>query len=151
MDRNAPFSGKSKEESIEQCIALLGLFLAFKVKRIQSCVLLSRDNERPRTAEPLRQFPSAYSALQSAKKCNLRKSHCLHQRLELTFLENWAKIFKKIQAKKLVKSTKSISRKNFLSKFHFFVISKMAKNQFLNQGKSLKLTKMKFHEKIFLI
>ena len=34
----------------------------------------------------------------------------------------------------------------FLSKIHFFAISKMAKNQFLNWRKSLKLPKMQFHE-----
>ena len=38
-------------------------------KDIGLCViLLSRDNERPRTAEPLRQFPSAHSMRKSAQK-----------------------------------------------------------------------------------
>ena len=44
-------------------------------KDIELCVLLSKDNERPRTAEPLRQFPSAHGTLKYAKKCNLWKSH----------------------------------------------------------------------------
>ena len=35
----------------------------------------------------------------------------------------------------------------FFTKFHFFAISKLAKNQFLKWGKSLKLPKMQFHEK----
>ena len=35
------------------------------------------------------------------------------------------------QKKKLVKSNKSSSRNFFWTKFHFFAISKMAKNQFL--------------------
>ena len=34
--------------------------------------------------------------------------------------------------KKLVKSNKSTSRKKFLTKSHFFAMSRMAKNQFLN-------------------
>jgi len=33
--------------------------------------------------------------------------------------------------------------------FQFFAISKMAKKQFLNWGKSLKLPKMQIHEFIF--
>ena len=39
---------------------------------------------------------------------------------------------KKSRPKKLVKSNKSISRKNFFDQIQFFAISKMAKNQFLN-------------------
>ena len=54
--------------------------------------------------------------------------------------------FKKVQAKKLVKSNKSISQIICLTKFHFFAISKMDKNEFLNWGK---LPKMQFHEKKF--
>ena len=50
---------------------------------------------------------------------------------------------KKVQAKKLVKSNISISQINFLAKFHFFAISKMAKNQFLKWGKNLKVPKMR--------
>ena len=42
--------------------------------------------------------------------------------------------------KKIVKSNKSISRKNFLTKFH---------NQFLNWEKVKKLPEMQFHEKKF--
>ena len=37
-----------------------------------------------------------------------------------------------------MKSNKSISRKFFFDQIPFFTISKMAKNQFLNWGKSLK-------------
>ena len=54
---------------------------------------------------------------------------------------------KKIQAKKLVKSNKSISHKKSFYQIPYFAISKMAKNQFLNWGKSLKLPKVQFHEK----
>ena len=43
--------------------------------------------------------------------------------------------FKKSRPKKLVKSNKSISRKNFFDQNPFFAISKMAKNQFLNWEK----------------
>ena len=39
----------------------------------------------------------------------------------------------------------------FFDQILFFSISKMAKNQFLNWGKSLKLSKMQFHEKKILI
>ena len=49
-----------------------------------------------------------------------------------------------VQAKKIVKSNKSILRKNFFDQIPFFAISKMAKNQFLN---CLKLPEMQFHEK----
>ena len=48
-----------------------------------------------------------------------------------------------------LKSNKSISRNFILTKFHFFAILKMAKNQYLNWGKSLKLPKMQFHKKKF--
>ena len=44
-----------------------------------------------------------------------------------------------------MKSNKSISR-NFFDQIPFFAISNMAKNQFLNWGKSLKRPKMQFHE-----
>ena len=43
--------------------------------------------------------------------------------------------FKKSIPKKLVKSNKSISRKNFLTNFKFFAITEMAINQFLNWEK----------------
>ena len=46
-----------------------------------------------------------------------------------------------------MKSNKSISRKKFFDQIPFFAISKMAKNQFLNWEKSLKLPEMQFHEK----
>ena len=39
---------------------------------------------------------------------------------------------KKSRPKKLVKSNKSISQNFILTNFHFFAISKMAQNQFLN-------------------
>ena len=51
----------------------------------------------------------------------------------VTDLNTVGQKIKKVQAKKkIVKSNKSISLKNFFIKFHFFAISKMAKNQFLN-------------------
>ena len=65
-----------------------------------------------------------------------------------TNLTQWARKFKKVQAKKLVKSDKSISWKNFFDQNPFFAISRMAKNQFLNWGK---LPKMQFHEKKWII
>ena len=43
--------------------------------------------------------------------------------------------FKNVQAKKIVKSNKSISRKQIFAKNPFFVISKMTKNKFLNREK----------------
>ena len=45
-----------------------------------------------------------------------------------------------------MESNRSISRKKFFDQNTFFAILKMAKNQFLNQGKRLKLPKMQFHE-----
>ena len=39
--------------------------------------------------------------------------------------------------------------KMFFDQIPFFAISKMAKNQFFNWRKSLKLPKMQFHEKKF--
>ena len=42
---------------------------------------------------------------------------------------------KKSRTKKLMKSNKSISQKNFVDQIPFFAISKMAKNQFLNWEK----------------
>ncbi len=58
----------------------------------------------------------------------------------------WASKFKKVQAKKHMKSNKSISQINFLNQIPLFAISKMAKNQFFELGK---LPKMQFHEKNF--
>jgi len=46
-----------------------------------------------------------------------------------------AENLKKSRPKKLVKSNKSISRKNFFDQNQFFAISKMAKNPFLNWEK----------------
>ena len=51
----------------------------------------------------------------------------------------WARKFKKVQAKKTVKSNKSIS--NF----------KNGQKSIFELGKSLKLPEMQFHEKNFLI
>ena len=48
-----------------------------------------------------------------------------------------------------MKSNKYISQKIFFDQIPFFAISKMAKNPFLNWGKSLKLPKMQFHEECF--
>ena len=57
----------------------------------------------------------------------------------------------KIQAKKkLVKSNKSISQ-FFFDQIPFFAILKMAKTQFLKWEKNLKLSRMQFHKKMFLI
>ena len=44
----------------------------------------------------------------------------------------WARKFKKVQTKKLVKSNKSISQIILFDQIPFFAISKMTKNQFLN-------------------
>ena len=57
---------------------------------------------------------------------------------------------KKSRQNKLMKSNKSISRRNFFDQSPLFASSKMAKNQFLNCGKSLKQPKMQFQEKIDL-
>ena len=59
--------------------------------------------------------------------------------------------FKKSKPKKLVKSNKSISWKNFPDRIPFFDISKMAKNQFLNWEKFLNCQKSNFTKKTFLI
>ena len=67
---------------------------------------------------------------------NLLKVHVMihdPRLILLAHLTQWARKFKKVQAKKkLVKSNKSISRKKFFDQIHFFAISKMAKNQILN-------------------
>ena len=47
-----------------------------------------------------------------------------------------------------MKSNKSISQ-NIFYQIPFLAISKMAKNQFFEPGKFLKLPKMQFHEKKF--
>ena len=47
----------------------------------------------------------------------------------------WARKFKKVQAKKLVKSNKINFRNSFIGQIPFFAISKMANNQFLNWKK----------------
>ena len=54
---------------------------------------------------------------------------------------------KKSRPKKLVKSISRI----FFDQIPFFAISKMAKNQFLELGKSLKLPEMQFHDFFYLI
>ena len=48
------------------------------------------------------------------------------------------KIFKKSRPKKLVKSNKSILRKNFFDQNPFFAIAKMAKNLFFLTGQKFK-------------
>ena len=47
-----------------------------------------------------------------------------------------------------MKSNKSISR-IFFDQIPFFAISNMAKNQFFELGKTLKLAEMQFHKKYF--
>ena len=56
---------------------------------------------------------------------------------------------KKVQAKKLVKSNKSISRKNFFWPNSIFCNFKNGQKSIFELGKSLKLPKMQFHEKFF--
>ena len=46
--------------------------------------------------------------------------------------------------KKLLKSNESISQKFFFGQIPFFALSKMAKNQIFERGKSLKLPEMQF-------
>ena len=48
-----------------------------------------------------------------------------------------------------MKSNKSISRKNFLTKIHFFSNFKNGQKSIFELGKSLKLPEMQFHEKNF--
>ena len=57
---------------------------------------------------------------------------------------------KKVQAKKLVKSNKSISPKCF-GQIWFFAISEKAKKTIFEIGKSLKLPKMQSSRKKFLV
>ena len=57
---------------------------------------------------------------------------------------------RKIKKNKLVKSTKSISWNNFLTKFHFLQFQKRPKINFWT-GKSLKLPKMQLHITIFFL
>ena len=57
----------------------------------------------------------------------------LEKKVELRYI--LGQKIKKVQAKKLVKSNNSISRKIFFGKIPFFAISKMTKNQFLNWKK----------------
>ena len=64
-------------------------------------------------------------------------------------LVQWSKIRKKVQEKNLVKSNRSISRKNFLTKNPFFAISKMAKHQFFNWGEKFKIAKNLISRKFF--
>ena len=60
------------------------------------------------------------------------------------------KIFKKSRPKKLVESNKSISRKKFFTKFHFLPFQfKNDQKSIFELGKSLKVSKMQFHEKNF--
>ena len=59
----------------------------------------------------------------------------------------WARIFKKSSAQK--KPRKINFQKHFFGQIPLFAILKMAKNQFLNWRKILKLPKMQFREKTF--
>ena len=59
------------------------------------------------------------------------------------------KIQKSPDHKKLVKSNKSISRKNFLTKIHFFCNFKNGLKSIFELEKSLKLPEMQFQEKQF--
>ena len=56
-------------------------------------------------------------------------------------ISQWARKLKKSRTKKLVKSNKSISGKNFFDQIPFFAISKMI---FELLGKKLKLAEMQF-------
>ena len=95
------------------------------------------------------------------KKVQFGEATLLTQRLKPTFFSDfralcmcgtrchdsqWARKLKKSRPKTLVKSNKSTSWKISVQNVFFFAISKMAKNQFLNWGKSLETAKMQFHE-----
>ena len=72
---------------------------------------------------------------ESSRSFKALESHSLLKpiwKLKKHLYVQWARKFKKVQAKKLVKSNKSISRIIFFDQIPFFEISKMAKNQFLN-------------------
>ena len=58
-----------------------------------------------------------------------------NKRLKCPGISQWARKFKKVQAKKLVKSNKSISRMIFFTKFHFFAISKNGQKSIFELGK----------------
>ena len=60
----------------------------------------------------------------------------------LNYNTQWARKLKKIPGQK--------NSWIFFDQIPFFVISKMATNQFLNWEKGLKLSKMQFHEKNYL-
>ena len=64
------------------------------------------------------------------------------------FLHSGQENLKKFRQKKPREINKSIWRKKFIDQILFFAISIMAKNKFLNWGKSLKLSKCNF-ETIF--
>ena len=68
--------------------------------------------------------------------------HCCWEKSHFTTVQ-WARKFKKVQTKKLVKSNKSISRKKIVTKFHFLQFQKWTKYQFFEEGK---LSKMQFRE-----
>ena len=63
---------------------------------------------------------------------NITQGICVKVRLKF---HSRPENLKKSRPKKLVKANKAILRKIFLAKFHFFVISKITKNQFLNWEK----------------
>ena len=65
-------------------------------------------------------------------KDRLIKGEQFHENKNKFFWQSqWGRKLTNVQIKKIVKSNKSISRKNFFDKNPFFAISKMAKNQFL--------------------
>ena len=92
------------------------------------CGLTGRDNVFPEKLDDLRAFQLKY-ILQT--KCQLIWCNPEKEIKEKLFFLTWPE--KKFRPKKLVKSNKSISRKNLFDQIPFFAISKMAKNQFLNQ------------------
>ena len=65
---------------------------------------------------------------------------CIMHVCLLLLYSQWARKFKKVEAKKLVKSNKSTSRKNFLTKFHFLQFQKWPKINFWT-GKKFKTAK----------
>ena len=96
------------------------------------------------------------------KKVQFGEATLLTQRLKPTFFSDfralcmcgtrchdsqWARKLKKSRAKKLVKSNKSISQKNFLTKFHFLQFQKWPK---MNFWPFLKLQKRNLVKKNFM-
>ena len=92
------------------------------------CFLLKKNNDWGR---PLRWYVST--------------RHIYH-----LIVPQWVRKFKKIQAKKLVKSNKSISRNFILTKFHFLQFQKWPKINFWSGGK-FKTAKTAISRNTFLI